>query len=81
MADFEKACKTLEFDKVLDRLAEAAQTDGAREKARNIRPQTSLPRIRRLLGQTSDARKLMGIKGTPPFGGVTDVSGIIDRAE
>lgn len=76
-----KACRTLEFDKVLECLSEAAQTDGAKEKALRVIPQTSLSRIRKLQGQTTDARKLMGVKGTPPFGGVQDVSGIIDRAE
>lgn len=81
MADFEKACKTLEFDKVLELLAEAAQTEGAKEKAYRVAPQTSLTRIRKLQGQTTDARKLLGIKGTPPFGGVTDISGVVDRAE
>ncbi len=81
MANFEKAIKTLEFDRVLEQLAAAAQTEGAKEKAMRIMPQTSLPRIRKLQLQTSDARKLMGIKGTPPFGGVTDITGHVDRAE
>ncbi|MBE6659090.1 MAG: endonuclease MutS2 [Ruminococcaceae bacterium] len=81
MANFEKAIKTLEFDRVLEQLAAAAQTDGAKEKAMRVMPQTSLVRIRKLQMQTSDARKLMGIKGTPPFGGVTDITGHIDRAE
>ena len=81
MANFEKAIKTLEFDRVLEQLAAAAQTDGAREKAMRVMPQTSLVRIRKLQQQTSDARRLMGIKGTPPFGGVTDITGHLDRAE
>ena len=81
MANFEKAIKTLEFDRVLEQLAAAAQTDGAKEKAMRVMPQTSLVRIRKLQMQTSDARKLMGVKGTPPFGGVTDITGHIDRAE
>ncbi|MBR5221040.1 MAG: endonuclease MutS2, partial [Clostridia bacterium] len=81
MANFEKAIRTLEFDRVLEQLAAAAQTDGAKEKAMRIMPQTSLVRIRKLQAQTSDARKLMGVKGTPPFGGVTDITGHVDRAE
>ena len=81
MATFEKAIRTLEFDRVLEQLAAAAQTEGAKEKAMRVMPQTSLLRIRKLQMQTTDARKLMGIKGTPPFGGVTDITGHIDRAE
>ena len=81
MATFEKAIITLEFDRVLEQLAAAAQTEGAKEKAMRIMPQTSLVRIRKLQLQTTDARKLMGIKGTPPFGGVTDITGHVDRAE
>ncbi len=78
---FEKAIRTLEFEKVLERLADAAQTEGARERAMRVRPQTSLSRIRRFQGQTSDALKLASVKGTPSFGGVTDVAGIVGRAE
>ena len=48
MANFEKAIKTLEFDRVLEQLAAAAQTDGAKEKAMRVMPQTSLVRIRKL---------------------------------
>ena len=81
MSHLDKAIKTLEFDKVLEMLAAAAQTEGAKEKAMRVLPQTSLSRIRKLQTQTTDARKLMGIKGTPPFGGVTDITGIVDRAE
>ena len=62
MATFEKAIRTLEFDRVLEQLAAAAQTEGAKEKAMRVMPQTSLLRIRKLQMQTSDARKLMGIK-------------------
>ncbi len=81
MSHLDKAIKTLEFDRILERLAAAAQTDGAKEKAMRVLPQTSIPRIRKLLTQTTDACRLMGIKGTPPFGGVTDITGIVDRAQ
>jgi len=81
MATFEQAIKTLEFDKVLQQLAAAAQTDGAREKALRITPQTALHRIEKLLRQTTDARALMEIKGTPSFGAVVDITPMLDRAE
>ncbi len=81
MANFDKACKTLEFDRVLERLAEAAQTDGAKEKARKVKPQISLHRVEKLLMQTTDAKTLTGIKGAPPFGGVQDITGMVERAE
>ena len=42
MATFEKAIRTLEFDRVLEQLAAAAQTEGAKEKAMRVMPQTSL---------------------------------------
>ncbi|MBP3918445.1 MAG: endonuclease MutS2 [Clostridia bacterium] len=81
MSHLDKAIRTLEFDKVLEQLAAVAQTEGAKERALHVLPQTSLPRIRRFQNQTSDARKLMGIKGTPPFGGVIDITPMTERAE
>lgn len=76
-----KALSTLEFYKILDLLAECAATEGARELALNLRPDYDTDRINLKLTQTTDAKKIASIKGTPPFGGIKDVNNAVDRAE
>lgn len=81
MASFDKATVSLELNKVLDMLADCAQTDGAKELCRALRPSGDIAYVRRVLRQTTDAKKLEAIKGTPPLSGVRDVSDSISRAE
>ncbi len=76
-----KALGTLEFYKILDMLADCAATDGARRLALSLRPDSDPDRITKRLAQTTDAKKLTSIKGTPPFGSVKDISGALERAE
>ena len=40
--DFERSCKTLELDKVLEKVAEYAATEGARERISALRPSVSI---------------------------------------
>ena len=81
MASFDKAIVSLELNKVLELLADCAQTDGARELCLSLRPTGDIVAVRRLLRQTTDAKKLEAVKGTPPLSGVRDVSDSISRAE
>ncbi len=76
----EKTLKTLEFDKIRSMLAACAPTDGAKEMALSLVPSEHTTVILRNLRHTSDAKKLIGNKGMPPFGGVKDMSGICERA-
>lgn len=81
MANFDKAIKTLEFDKIQNMLADCAATDGAREEAIRLMPERDGERIKKLLLQTDDAKKLASIKGAPSFYGVLDIIGAVERAE
>ena len=76
-----KALKTLEFDKITEMLADLCGTEGAKAKARSLSPFTDEVAARRALTQTSEAKKLAGIKGLPSFGNIADVREIADRAE
>ncbi len=78
---FDKAIRSLEFDKITALLADCAQTEGGKGLALTLFPDTDLVRIRKKLGQTSDAKALSTLKGPPSFGGVKDVSGSLERAE
>lgn len=81
MSNFSSALYTLEFGKILDLLASCCHTDGAKEEALKLMPSTDRERVKRLQTQTSDAKKLAMIKGSPSFGGVTDINPSLDRAE
>lgn len=77
---FEKAVRILEFDKVLGMLAACAKTSGAKELALSLRPETKRERVEAMLRQTTEAKKYIERKGTPPFGGAADVRNSADRA-
>ncbi len=81
MADFQKALNVLEFDKIRCRLAECAQTEGAKQMAMALQPSTDIGRVRFLQSQTADARRLAEQKGAPSFSRITDVRHAVDQAE
>ncbi len=75
-----KTLTTLEFDKIRARLIEIAATDGAKTVAAKLTPSDDAVEIRRRLARTTDARRLVMIKGMPPFSGVHDVGDSLERA-
>lgn len=77
---FDKNSKALEFDKVLEKLAEFTCCDDARENALNLKPETNLDSARALLSQTSDAYMLLARFGGPSFGGLKNVNNTLSRA-
>ena len=80
MSDFNKAIKTLEYNKILDMLAECAVTQGAKEMALATHPDDDEVSIRKKLTRTSDAKRLSAEKGAPSFGSVQDVQDSVERA-
>lgn len=77
----EKALYILEFQKIREMLAEYAQTDGARELALQLTPTADIDKVRVRQQRTTDAKKLVGIKGQPAFGNVRDIRASVERAE
>ena len=77
----EKTLKTLEFDKIRQMLATHALTEGAKQAALALSPTNDRDEVLFRLRKTTDAKRLMNIKGMPPFGDVKDVEDICDRAE
>lgn len=73
--------KTLELDKILDRLAGQTSIDDARHMALELEPQFDLKKVERLLAQTDDAVMLSGRFGAPSFGGAKNCSGYLRRAQ
>ncbi len=77
---FEKHAKSLEFDKVLERLAQFTSCDDAKFNALHLKPETNLELARALLSQTSDAHMLLARFGGPSFGGLKNVNNALSRA-
>lgn len=73
--------KTLELDKILERLAGQASLDDAYEMALKLEPQFDLKKAQLLLKQTDDAVVLSGKFGAPSFGAATNCSGNLRRAQ
>ena len=73
--------KTLELDKILHKLAEETSIDEAGELALLIEPQLTLDKVEPLLQQTEDAFMLIGRFGAPSFGGISNVTNPLRRAE
>ncbi len=71
----------LELDKILTRVADLTSCEDAREMALAITPSTGLFEVNELLKETSDAHSLSGRFGTPAFGGLTNVTSSLRRAE
>ncbi len=80
MSGFVKSIKTLEFNKVRDMLVSLALTDGAKELARELVPETRLDKIKLLQAQTSDAKRMSATKGVPSFSAVHDIADALERA-
>ncbi|MBO4931698.1 MAG: endonuclease MutS2 [Clostridia bacterium] len=76
-----KALYTLEFNKILEQLASLAETEGAAEMALKLTPSSDIEKVRRMQQRTTDAKTLVGMKGTPSFGRVKDIRETIERAE
>ena len=73
--------RALELDKILDMLAGETGCEDAAHLARQLRPETSLPLVQRLVDETDDACRLMAGFGSPSFGQIANVTNALRRAE
>lgn len=80
MTSFEKHAKAIEFDKVLEKLAEFTSCEDSREMALSLKPETDLGLARALMNQTVDAHMLLARFGGPSFGGLKNVNNALSRA-
>ena len=76
-----EALKTLEYNKIMDKLTEFAGSALAKEMCRNLQPSTDLYEIQALQKETSDALSRIYQKGAVSFRGVRDIRGSIKRLE
>lgn len=73
--------KTLELNKILERLAGQTSIDEAHKMALELEPEFNLEKVKLLLKQTDDALVISGKFGAPSFGGATNCAGALRRAE
>ena len=78
---FEKSIRTLELPRVLELLADQAVCEEAKQRALRTRPETEREEVLRLLDQTDAARQMIGLHGSPSFGGVKPVAESLSRAD
>ena len=81
MRFFEKSLMTLELPAVLEMLAAEAVGDTAKEQARALKPSTEPAEVRRRQEETTAAKTMMVVRGSPSFSGVKDVRPSLARAD
>ena len=77
----DKNLRALELDKILEMLAAETTCDDAAGLALEIKPETDLEEVRRLLKQTDDAYVLMAKFGAPSFYGLKNTVNALRRAQ
>lgn len=78
---YEKSLKKLELDKVLELLAAHAGSEAAKQACRALVPLDDADDIRALQKETTDACRLITLKGSPSLGGIRDMSASLARAD
>ncbi len=81
MTLYEKSLKTLELPAVLDMLAKEAVSGDAREAAVKLRPSDNEGEVRSRLAETTAAKDMMTLKGSPSFSAIKDVRSSVRRAD
>ena len=80
MDRFKKARGTLEFDKIVQMLVSVSSCPGAKRVAEEITVSDDFDVVKRLQEETTDAKRLLILKGEPHFSSVYDVLDHVDLA-
>ncbi|MBQ8908261.1 MAG: endonuclease MutS2 [Clostridia bacterium] len=76
-----RTAEILEYNKMIDLLAELALTEGARRQALALQPSDNFDTVALRQKKTEDAKRLAFQKGYPSFSGVVDICEAVERAE
>ncbi|NLL04303.1 MAG: endonuclease MutS2 [Clostridiaceae bacterium] len=77
----EKTIRILEYNKIIDRLASLTASSLGLELAKQLMPDNDFEKIKINLKETSDGVNFISRRGSPPLGGIHDISDSIKRAE
>lgn len=75
----ERSLKLCEFDFVLERLGELAETPMGKELALSLRPSSIREEIINISAETEEAKKLMSYEPPPSLSGLIDISPILSK--
>ncbi len=78
---YEKSLNTLELPAVLNMLASEAVSESAKESALKLQPSDDAHEVKRRLEETSAAKTMMIVRGSPSFSGIKDVRPSLNRAD
>ena len=76
----QKTLLTLEFNKIIEMLAECAMTEGAKARALSLSPTSDIVDVKRRQDKTDDAKRLINAKGYPSFAAPEGVVPSAERA-
>ena len=77
----EKALKTLEYNKIIEQLAQYAHSEQAKARCLALRPITDIDEIEQLQLQTKDALNRIFKSGSLSFSGVNNITDSLKRLE
>lgn len=77
----EKTLRVLEYDKIIKKLVDKAESSLGMELAKKLMPVTDINLVQKLQDETDEAVSLLIKRGSPPLGGIHDISSEIKRAE
>jgi DNA mismatch repair protein MutS2 len=75
----QKSKAVLEFDKIIERLSNYAETSNGKKEVMKLDVSSDLEGVKYKQKQTSEALSIIIEKGSPPLGGVTDVKDYVKR--
>ena len=78
---YEKSLNILELPTVLEMLAAEAVTDGGREACFKLRPSADRLEVKNRLADTSAAKEMMVVRGSPSLSGIKDIRPSLSRAD
>lgn len=77
----DKTILALEFDKILNKLAENACSENAKKKLAELKPYLSLSEVNAKMNETTEARKILDGMGTPPLPSMKEIDAILEQTE
>ena len=78
---YEKSLNTLELPIVLEMLAAGAVTEGGKEACLALRPSGDKLEVKTRLCETSAAKEMMVVRGSPSLSGIKDIRPSLSRAD
>lgn len=76
-----RVLRVLEFDKIINMLAQHAASSLGRERALALIPVRNTDAIKKMQAETSEARAVLDLFGSVPLGGITDIRPTLEKSK